>query len=56
MDLLIQHKANVNAQGMNGMTPLHIAVDNNDQLAIEKLLFHRADPNEKIMRVTPLFS
>ena len=43
--LLLNHGVNVNEQGVNGYTALHLAVERNHPEVVKLLLDHGADPN-----------
>jgi ankyrin repeat protein len=45
LDLLLGHKACVNASGHDGRTPLHYAADRGDLAILRRLLCNKADPH-----------
>jgi len=47
IELLLSRGADVNGRGVNDYTPLHLAVSQRDERAIEILLAHGADPDLK---------
>ena len=54
-DLLLSHKADVNARNSDGQTPLHFAAQQGQLQAVEWLLKHGADVNARDNKgVTPL--
>jgi ankyrin repeat protein len=46
-ELLLAHKADVNAKSKGGFTPLHFAASEGHQDVAEVLLAHKADVNTK---------
>ena len=47
VELLLAHGANLTQRGVNDYTPLHVAAEHGDLMAVDMLLAHGADPNER---------
>ena len=56
VNLLLQKDANPNISQIDGLTPLHLAVNKQNILIIKELLKYKADPNNKtnLYEQTPL--
>lgn len=55
VEILVSMGANVNAQSVNGYTPLHRAAQNGHKAVVEHLLIHKANANAKsVTNETPL--
>src|SRR5579885_1313166 len=50
LERLVAHGANVNARGLDGMTPLYWAMEHESKDGVSWLLNHGADPNAVFAR------